>query len=257
MIERIFVRGPSLASLGIARAEDIAARFGPATGDEHSLLGWRLHHYPERGLSIAWHEREGRIEHLRLGAEPWREPQLGAKELLSEVLRAFDALSHPAAEPQEGSARVRYQRVASLARAFGLGGVADLLRGHFLDGELDPIRRGVLAEVAARGPLGDHPLRDHSASALFVHLLHYRRDVDRVVRATSGWLECGDPVLIGMIVTQNELGAQLEATMADIDRWLCMLMDPEQRTFELRDLVTRYGWPDVNLAALEIDEAWG
>lgn len=34
-------------------------------------------------------------------------------------------------------------------------------------------------------------------------------------------------------------------------------MDPEQRTFELRDLVARYGWPDVNVDALEVDEAWG
>ena len=110
---------------------------------------------------------------------------------------------------------------------------------------------------AARGPFRDGLLRDHSASALFLHLLHYRRDVDRVVRATSGWLECGDCVLIGMIATQNELGARLEAMMADVDRWLCTLMDPEQRTFELRDLVARHGWPDVNLEALVTEEAWG
>lgn len=73
VIERIFVRGPSLASLGIAREEDIAARFGPATGREHLSLGWRIHHYPERGLAVAWHEREGRVEHVQLGAEPWHE----------------------------------------------------------------------------------------------------------------------------------------------------------------------------------------
>jgi hypothetical protein len=142
VIERLFVRGPSLASLGIEREEDITARFGPAAGCEHSVLGWRLHHYPERGLAIAWHENERRVEHLRLGADPWREPRLGAKELLSEVLRAFDALSGAGdTEPPEGSARVRHRRVAALARAFGLGGVPDLLRGRFLDVDLDPARR--------------------------------------------------------------------------------------------------------------------
>lgn len=260
VIERIFVRGPSLASLGIAREEDIAARFGPAAGREHLSLGWRIHHYPDRGLAIAWHEAEGRVEHLRLGAEPWHEPRLGAKELLAEVLSGFHALAgaHDG-ERLEGSARVRYQRVAALARALGLGDVPDLMRGQFLDGELDAGRRAVLAEVAARGPRRDGPfrelpLRDRSASALFHHLLLYRNDVERVVRATSGWLECSDPALLGMIVTQNELGARIEALMADVDRWLCALMDPEGRTFELRELVARHGWPDVNLEALEIEE---
>jgi hypothetical protein len=252
VIERIFVRGPSLASLGIAREEDIAARFGPATGREHSTLGWRVHHYPDRGLAIAWHEREGRVEHVQLGAT-WREPRLGAKELFSEVLSGFDVLSGDA-EPPEGSARVRHRRVAALSRALGLGGVADLLGGRFLGGELHPARRAVLAEVAARGPLRDRPLRDRSASDLFTHLLQYRRDVNRVVCATSGWLECGDRVLLGMIATQNELGARIHAMMADIDRWLITLLDPEQRTFELRDLVARHGWPDVSLEALEMDE---
>ena len=252
-IERIFVRGPSLASLVITREEDIARYFGEATGHERTL-GWHIHHYPERGFAIAWHDKEQRLEHVALGAKPWQEPRLGAKELLAELIHAFDLLSQAdETVPPEGSARVRYQRVAALSRALGLGTVPDVMGGRFLEGELGAGRRRVLEEVAARGP-GSDPLRDSTAETLFSHLLHYRRDVDRVVRATSGWLLCSDPVLLGMIVTQNELGGRLGAMMADVDRWLCALLDPAHRTFELRNLIAHHGWPDVDLQELENGE---
>lgn len=255
-IERIFIRGPSLASLEIMREEDIERRFGAATGHER-MLGWRIHHYPERGLAIAWHEKEHRIEHIALSAEPWHEPRLGTKELLAELAQAFDMLSQAGEiEPSKGSARARYRRVVALSRALGLGSVPDLLRGRFLDGELSAARRRVLEEIAACTPLRKPP-RDSAAAMLFSHLLRYRRDVDAVVRATSGWLECSEPALLGMILTQNEIGRQLEALVVDIDRWLCTLMDPEQRTFELRSLVAQHGWPDVDLKELKQEETWG
>ncbi len=42
--------------------------------------------------------------------------------------------------------------------------------------------------------------------------------------------------------------------MADVDRWICTLMAPDQRTFPLRELIAHHGWPDVDLHALEMDE---
>ena len=249
-IARIFVRGPSLASLQITREEDIARRFGAATGHER-IQERRVHHYSERGLAITWHDQERRVVEVTLGAVPWHEPRLGAKELLAELVQAYDILLEAGeAVPSEGYPRVRYQRAAALSRALGLDAVPDLLHGRFLAGELDAARRRVLEEVAARSPY-DAPQYGNSAATLFEHLLRYRRDVDRVVRATSGWLVCGDRVLHGMIVTQDELGKQLAAMMGDVDRWLCTLMDPDLRTFELRDLIAHHGWPDVDLEELD------
>jgi hypothetical protein len=252
-IERIFVRGPSLTSLKIIDEDDIARRFGPASGHEQNL-GWRHHHYSDRGLVIAWHSGDGRLEHVALGPAPWREPRLGARDLLSELLRAFEELSRVSwAEPREGSVRVRHQRIAALARALELGAVPDLVAGKFLDVDLTEGREEVLADIAARGPLQEAPRPSH-ASWLFRILLHYRGKVERVVRATSGWLECSDPALLGMIATQDQLGAQLTAMMVDVDRWLCTLMDPAQRTFALQELIAHHGWPDVDLDQIEMNE---
>jgi hypothetical protein len=251
-VERIFVRGLSLASLEIIGEDDIARRIGPARGHERNV-GWRLHHYPDRKLVVAWDSRGDRLEHVALGPDPWQEQRLGARELLFEMLGAFHRSSPLWSEPPDGSARVRYRRIVALARALDLGTVPELAAGKFLDATLSKERHDVIAEIAARGPRPEVS-GSPRASWLFSMLLQYRADVDRVVHATSGWLECSDPALLGMIATQNQLGAQIADLMIDINRWLCLLMDPAQRTFELKELIASHGWPDVNLHSIEMDE---
>jgi len=253
-IERIFVRGASLETLGITREEAITTAFGPAAGHERKL-GWRVHHYPARRLAIAWEARAGRIEHVALGTTDWQEPRLGGPALLEELLGAFPALARAGwAEPPEGSAKVRYGRIAALAGALRLGTPADLVKGAFLDPDaVDPRYQPLLEELAKRAPYGGS-VRGWTVRMLYANLLQYRVDVEKVVRASSGWLECSDPVLVGMILEQNRIGAQLTALVADVERWLCTLMDPVGRTFELRELIARHGWPDVDLQQLELDE---
>jgi hypothetical protein len=216
-IERIVVRGPSLASLKILREDHIARRLGPASGHERELE-WRLHHYPDRNLVVAWHSRDGYLEHVVLGPDPWREPRLGTEDLLSELLGAFEALRPHGSEPPPGSARVRYRRIAALARAFELGTIPELMTGKLSS------------------------------------LLHYRADLERVAHATPDWPEHGDPAWLGLVATQRRLGAQIAEMLIDIDRWLCLLMDPAQRTFELKELIASHGWPDVDLRVIERDE---
>lgn len=256
-VDSIFVRGPALAELGIAREEDIVARFGPPAG--HQLeLGWRRHHYPERNFSVAWHIRESRLEHLALAQERWTEPRLGARELLDELLAAHSQLAGQQwLEPADAVSRVRYHRIAALARALGLPAPAALVRGEFLRGVLSAGREVVLEEITRQraGTLGAERRMQAAPAVLFRHLFEYRADVERVVRATGGWLECGDPALLGMIAVQNRLGSQLSEMMADVDRWLVALLDPSDQMFTLGALVAQHGWPDVDLTELE-KEAW-
>ncbi len=252
IVERIFVRGPSLASLGIAAAADIAARFGAADGEELSY-GDRLHHYVARRVSIVWDNRERRLSYVALGDIRWVEPRLGARELLAELLAAYDGLeADDWAEPPDGAIRVRYLRIAALARALGIASPAALVEGAFLGD--DAARRSILADLAARASI-DRPVDGSSAPMVYQQLLGYRHDVERVVRATAGWLECSDAALFGMIATQNAIAAQLTALIgADVDRWLCGLIDPDGRSFTLRELIAHHGWPDVDVHELERDE---
>jgi hypothetical protein len=254
VVERIFVRGPSLSTLNLGDESEIARAFGPADGHSRSY-GRREHRFSAKRLAIWWDVDGGRIAHVELGASPWEEPRLGARDLLRELLDGCAALNKANwAEPAGGAARVRHQRIAALGRALGLGTPASLVRGDFLRHELAPGRWRVLHELSTLTPHTERPAGARSASILFTHLLRYRFDAERVVRATSGWIECSDPALLGMISTQNRLGDEVTALMADVDRWLCTLLDPEQREFELRELIARHGWPDVDLDRLEQDE---
>lgn len=261
VIARIFVRGPSLAALALKQEADVERAFGPAEGRERSF-GNHLYHYPSRGLVIAWRSRDGRLEYVALGADPWQEPQLGAPALLVELIGIAGTplletdlssrlLTASAAEPR--SVRVRHERVAALCRALGLGAPAEVINGNFLPKVLDAGRQRALDELAAQSPFPEMR-RFSPASIVFTHLLHYRCDAERVIRATSGWLECGDPTLLGMIAVQNRIAGQLTTLMTDVDRWLCALLDPAGRTFPLRELIATYGWPYVDLRKMEEDE---
>ena len=75
-----------------------------------------------------------------------------------------------------------------------------------------------------------------------------------MLRATSGWLECSDPVLLGLIGEQNAVAGALRAKVADVDRWLALLIDPAGRSFEERELRARFGYPAGDLLATDADE---
>ena len=60
-----------------------------------------------------------------------------------------------------------------------------------------------------------------------------------------------------MDATQARIGEQITALMSDVDRWLCTLMDPNGKSFLERELIENYGWADVDILQLEMDEAWG
>jgi hypothetical protein len=148
--------------------------------------------------------------------------------------------------------RVRHQRVAALLRALGLPPIGELVTGRFLDGAAG--REPVYEELVGRAA-DPRPRRFVPPHLLFSGLLHYRLDVERVIRATSGVLECGDSMLAGLFVTQVAIGRQLSEAVADVDRWLCGLLDPDARSFTERALIAEHGWPDVDLRRLMIDEA--
>lgn len=252
-VERIFLRGPSVAALGLRSEADVTRAFGPAEGLEWNG-GWHMHHYPARNLAVGWSTRDGLVEHIAVGPSTWKEPRLGAPELLQELLATFLRLGTTTlTEPDDGSARVRYQRIAALGRALELGSPPQIVSGEFLASRPSHGRQQVLEELA-RGFESDRHRPDTGGRFAFTKLLHYRWSAERVIRAPDSVLECSIPVLCGVIAAQARIGQQVLALMVEVDRWLCTLMDPAKRSFELRELIARHGWPDVDLHQLEFDE---
>jgi hypothetical protein len=257
VVSGISVRGPSLATLGIRDEADIQRTFGsPAgwdwVGEDHR------HHYPARGVVFGWGSNGGQLSVVHLGESSWRDPQLGAPDLLAEIVEHFggagwSTLLQPSADEGQGI-RFRRERVAALCRALGLGEPANVVSGDFLPVELDLGRARVMEEIRHHNQVPwESPFRCRHRD-VFRRLLNYRNTVEGLIRYTSSWLEVSEPTLVGMIREQDRIGRELKVLVKDIDRWICTLIDPEGRSFPLRELIVSHGWPDVDLRTIELDE---
>lgn len=253
-ISRIVLHGRSLDALGIRAREDVERLLGMA---EERVRHQRqvTYLYPSRGFEVAWDD-VGRLDHVTLGQNVGAEPRRGASALLVELVANWKLLEAQGwREPPGGPLKVRHQRIASLAHALDLGTVEDVADGQAI------ARRGsayvpLLAEIAARAP-GLTARQFVPAEVVYTHLLHYRVGAEAVLGATRGWLECGDAALLGMITTQAAIAEVLRKELAPIDTWLAGFLDPLGRSFSERELIATWGWPDIDPAALEMEDELG
>jgi hypothetical protein len=248
-VRKIWVRGDgALAGAPFAAEGDIARLLGKPTGIER-ILGWRVHHYAERGLSVGWDPKRARVEHVALGPVDWTPRRLGRADVLYTWLDA--ALMLPSwDEPADraSSAWVRWARVNALLRAFELGTPSSFESGAFLDGhkiERYPRVAEVIASVA-------EPSLPARPVWMFRWLLHYRTMTERILR--SGWVEAGDRALLAAIDLTDGANRALGAALEPIEALLVELISPDERAFDEAELVARFGWPDVDLQSIVDDE---
>ncbi|AKF10394.1 hypothetical protein [Sandaracinus amylolyticus] len=251
VVRRIWVRGPGLEALRIRAEEEIDRAFGRPDGVE-LVLGWRVHHFFAAAISIAWDAATARVEHVAFGEVIWRPRVLGAIDVLHEWLGSPLAGDPTARAPSDGSLAVRHARVNALLRAFELGSPQSFARGEFLRARALDAHPRALARLAKHA--GDRRPRDFSLVILFTTLMRYRRDADRVVRGSEGWLEAGDAGVLTALALQDRASRALGAALVDIDDVLAELIAPDGRTFTEPDLVARWGWPDVDLLHLRAQE---
>ena len=148
---------------------------------------------------------------------------------------------------------VRLRRLAAMFRAFGLPwdppGFAE---GNFIQPE-DPRYAGALARLAARMPRGA-PGRAaaHHLPDFFAILFDYRTRVDSVLSFSSGVLEAGG-LYLSAYRTAEELNQVIRDHVAIVDDILVALVSPEGASFSVEALARDYGYPDVDLLAIDVE----
>jgi hypothetical protein len=255
-IRHIWVRGDLLSTLPFQAEADIERVLGPSKGLERKL-GRLVHHYPERNLSVGWHAREGRLEHVTLGPVEWVPLTFGAKEVLREWLDAAGAGLAP--EWQEPADRatsqwVRHARVVALLRAFELGSPKDFAEGSFLaKKELSAYPRATQALREAPEDARGFGNTD-GLSRLFWWLLIYRTDAERLLRINSGWLSASHAGILAALRMTTDANEGVEAALEDLEAVLMELIEPSGKQLTERELIERWGWPQEDLEQLLMDE---
>lgn len=132
-----------------------------------------------------------------------------------------------------------------------------LLQGEFLrDRPLE--RNQELAEraqatvLAVYGELA-RPWRQSDLSWLYNHLLNFRQQLHGLTLPERGMLEGFSIGLFYSQELQNQLKEHVRANLGAIDDTLWLLLDPARRDLALPSLVREYGYPDVDLAALDLE----
>ena len=84
-------------------------------------------------------------------------------------------------------------------------------------------------------------------------LLGYRIEIDRVLNYSSGVLESSGLFGVAYELT-HDVNEKIPALLERIDKILSELIDPEMRSFSVSELVSNFGFPNVDL--FEIDCDW-
>jgi hypothetical protein len=256
-IRKIRIRGLPLQSVPFAVEADIERMLGPASGIER-VHGCVVHHFPERGLSVAWHVDGGRVEHVALGPVEWTPPVFSASDVLREwVAAACCRLAPEWNEPEDrtSSQWVRHARVTALLHAFELGSPQTFADGRFLEGR--PVAAYPRAGEVVQKTWGDHD-RDAMGFSdilcwLFSWLLRYRSDAERLLRCESGLLVAHSGTIAGIDVTRRATNGVVTA-LAEIDALLTEMIAPGGKQITEREMIERWGWPEVDLDQLEQEE---
>ncbi len=88
---------------------------------------------------------------------------------------------------------------------------------------------------------------------MFNSLLHYRIGIDGFTHRAGGFQEGFEIGRHYAGVLQTKISVILKENIGEIDRTLCLIIDPLERDIAKEDLVSKYNYPDVDLNAIDMD----
>ena len=135
-----------------------------------------------------------------------------------------------------------------------------LTRGEFLhDRPLEKnkeIEERVIAMIKQLYPLApeDRTSRPIDIGWMFNNLFSFRQEIYKVTYPNAGMLEGFSSGLLYSQYLQQKLKKVINNNLEEIDDTLWIILDPERRNLDKRELVEKYDYPDEDL--VEIDLEW-
>jgi hypothetical protein len=99
----------------------------------------------------------------------------------------------------------------------------------------------------------DRMKRPVDISWMFNSLLNFRQEVYKVTYPNEGMLEGFSVGLIYSHYLQSKLKNLITENLEEIDNTLWLILDPKQREIDIKELKSKFGYPDINLEEIDLD----
>lgn len=99
----------------------------------------------------------------------------------------------------------------------------------------------------------DRKLSSGELRFIYQYLIRYRKQVNKLQRFNSGWLEAGGKIANYAIGLTSEVTNNLNGKTEALDALISFIINPNQVSFTQQELIERFHYPDVDLLDIDLE----
>jgi len=271
VIVEFLIKENILAQLAINQKTQIESNFGRAKSIEHKR-GLSYYFYPEIRMVVTWKNESSNLFCIYIGDNSIKQTTYTISDFLDKYFelksmvpdsRSWTEQSLKGNEPRF----VRFQILKSLLRAYGLG---DDLKTDFTNyGFVKNIKQEALTKIKEdikQYALSNERLKDtwefnaprlnspRMYQMIIQQFMRFLEQVDSLLKFNGGWLEASIITSQYSIEKINNVLKTIDTDqIKNIKELLCNLLDHQQREFTKSELIENYGFPNVDLEMIDMD----
>ena len=271
VVMEFFLKSEVLGELKLTKERRIERRFGKALATEQKR-GITYYFYESRKIIVAWNNSKNQLLGIYFGELRIKQTQFRVKDFLDKFFE-FKRMVPNANAWNTNALRYnepryyRLKQLEALMRAFDIGDdlAHDFQNRNFLKNrsikDLDPIMDDI-KKYAINDEFEEKRLESETGrlkhpgqfEMLIQSFMNFSEEMRRVLSFNSGWLETGGITSRYSIYKTQKLLDNIDLTeLEEIESLLGKLLDPKNRVFTQSELIKDYGFPDVDLEAIDMD----
>ncbi len=270
IVEFLF-RGEFLDDLKLTSPKRITRKLGKPEAIEKKN-GTHYYFYPQKRMVVAWWAEHDKLFGIYIGENIIEQTYLTSKDFLNKYfefkrmvpeLNEWNLKRLKYNEPRY----YRLKELNSLMKAFGLGD--DLLndftnRGFLTNREesdfeaiyqdIEQYASETNIEKSRFGIEEKRLMRERGIAMIFQEFMRFVEEIRGVLRFNSGWLESGSVSTRYIIKKTGSMLKTFDQTkLNEIEKLICLVIDPYDKRISLSELIDKFGYPDVDLRAIDMN----
>ncbi|MEL6133443.1 MAG: hypothetical protein AAFR59_08785 [Bacteroidota bacterium] len=265
-----FLLKPKVVSrLGMTYKRKIRKILGNPEAVERA--GGTLYFYPSKQMIVKWNDEENKLVGIYLGDLSIQETKYGAHDFL----RKFQAFKRMVPDPQSWKPKklifnepryYRLKELLSMMKAFDLGEdlYEDIEQKRFLKRRKKEDFAGLLTDLECYIETRDwekvhyatekNRVRNMSRFPMVIgHFMRFSEQARALLAFNEGWMEASSVEARYTIFKTAGITSSIDQSkLEQMETIICKVMNPQALSFTKFELIQDYGFPDVDLLAIDL-----